>query len=53
MVQIILDIINIILWTICAVLNFIEGNVFSVILNIFCIICWIIYLILHIKDGIH
>ena len=53
MVQIILDIIVIILWTICAVLNFIEGNVFSVILNIFCIICWIIYLILHIKDGMY
>ena len=53
MVQIILDIIVIILWTICAVLNFIEGNVFSVILNIFCIICWIIGLILYIKDEMH
>ena len=49
MVQIILDIILIILWTICAVLNFIAGNVFSAILNIFCIIGWIICLILHIK----
>lgn len=53
MVQIITDIIIIILYIICAVLNFIEGNVFSVILNIFCIICWIICLILHIKNGIH
>ena len=53
MEQIILDIIIIILCTICAVLNFIEGNIFSVILNIFCIICWIIYLILHIKDGMY
>ena len=51
MEQIILDIIIIILWTICAVLNFMEGNLFSAILNIFCIICWIIYLILYIKDG--
>ena len=49
MVQIIIDIIIIILWTICAVLNFMAGNVFSVILDIYCIICWIIYLILHIK----
>ena len=53
MIQIILDIIVIILWTICAVLNFIAGNVFSAILNIFCIICWIIGLILYIKDGMH
>ena len=52
MVQIIINIIIIILWTICAVLNFITGNVFSAILNIFCIICWIIGLILYIKDGI-
>ena len=37
MVQIIINIIIIILWTICAVLNFIAGNVFSAILNIFCI----------------
>ena len=51
MVQIILDIIVMILWTICAVLNFIEGNVFSVILNILCIICWIICLILDTKNG--
>ena len=51
--QIIFDIIIIILWTICAVLNFMAGNVFSAILNIFCIICWIIYLILHIKNGMH
>ena len=49
MVQIILDIILIILWTICAVLNFIAGNVFLAILNIFCIIGWIICLILHIE----
>ena len=51
--QIIFDIIIIILCTICAVLNFMTGNVFSVILNIFCIICWIICLILHIKNGIY
>ena len=50
MVQIILDIINIIL---CAVLNFMKGNVFSAILNILCIICWIICLILHIKNEMH
>ena len=49
MVQIIINIIIIILWTICAVLNFMAGNVFSAILNIFCIICWTICLILHIK----
>ena len=53
MVQIIIYIIIIILWTIYAVLNFIEGNVFSAILNIVCIICWIICLILHIKDGMY
>ena len=53
MVQIILDIIIIILWTICAVLNFMAGNVFSVILNIFCIICWTIWLILYIKNGMY
>ena len=53
MLQIIIYIIIIILWTIYAVLNFIEGNVFSAILNIFCIICWIICLILHIKDGMY
>ena len=53
MVQIILDIIIIILWTICAVLNFMAGNVFSVILNIFCIICWIICLISHIENGMY
>lgn len=53
MVQIILDIIIIILWTICAVLNFMADNVFSVILNIFCIICWIICLISHIKNGMY
>ena len=51
MVQIITDIIIIILCTICAVLNFMAGNVFSAILNIFCIICWIMCLILHIKNG--
>ena len=53
MMQIIFDIIIIILWTIYTVLNFIEGNVFSAILNIFCIICWIICLILHIKNGMY
>ena len=53
MMQIIIDIIIIILCTICAVLNFMKGNVFSAILNIFCIICWIICLILHIKDRMH
>ena len=53
MVRIIIYIIIIILWAIYAVLNFIEGNVFSAILNIFCIICWIICLILHIKDGMY
>lgn len=50
---IILDIINILLWTMCAVLNFMKGNVFSAILNIFCIICWIICLILHIKNKMY
>lgn len=53
MMQIILDIIVIILWAICTVLHFMEGNVFLAILNIFCIICWIICLILHIKNGMH
>ena len=53
MIQIILDIIIIILCTICAVLNFMAGNVFSAILNIFCIICWTICLILHIKNGMY
>ena len=53
MMQIIIDIMMIILWTMCTVLNFIEGNVFAAILNIFCIICWIIYLILYIKDGMY
>ena len=53
MIQIILDIINIILWTICVVLNFIEGNVISAILNIFCTICWTIRLILDIQNGMH
>ena len=52
MIQIIMDIIIIILCTICAVLNFITGNVFSAILDIFCVICWIICLIMHIKDEI-
>ena len=37
MEQIILDIIIIILCTICAVLNFMAGTGFSAILNIFCI----------------
>ena len=49
---IIIDIIIIILCTIYAVLNFMAGNVFLAILNIFCI-CWIIYLILDIKNGMH
>ena len=53
MIQIILDIIIIILFAICTVLNFMVGNVFSAILNIFCIICWIIGLILYIKDGMY
>ena len=53
MVQIIINIIIIILWTICVVLNFIEGNVPSAILNIFCTICWIICLILDIKNGMY
>ena len=53
MVQIIIYIIIIILWTIYAVLNFIEGNVISAILNIYCTICWIICLILDIKNGMH
>ena len=53
MVRIIIYIIIIILWTICAVLNFMTGNVFSAILNIFCTICWIICLILDIKNGMH
>ena len=37
MMQIIIDIIIIILCTICAVLHFMAGNVFLAILNIFCI----------------
>ena len=53
MMQIILDIVIIILWTICAVSNFMEGNVFLAILNIFCIICWIICLILDIKNKMY
>ena len=53
MMQIIIDIIIIILWTICAVSNFMAGNVFSAILNIFCTICWIICLILDIKNGMY
>ena len=53
MMQIICDIVMIILWTIWVVLNFIEGNVPSAILNIFCTICWIICLILDIKNGMH
>ena len=51
MIQIILDIVMIILWTIWVVLNFIEGDVISAILNIYCTICWIICLILDIKNG--
>ena len=51
--QINLDIVMIILWTMCVVLNFIEGNVLSAILNIFCTICWIICLILDIKNGMY
>ena len=53
MMQIILDIVIIILWTICAVLSFMGGNVFTAILNIFCTICWIICLILDIKNEMH
>ena len=53
MMQIICDTIIIILWTICAVLNFIAGNVLLAILNIFCIICWTICLILDIKNGMY
>ena len=53
MMQIILDIVMIILCTICAVSNFMAGNVFSAILNIFCTICWIICLILDIKNEMH
>ena len=53
MVQIIIDIIIIILFAICAVLNFMVGHIFSAILNIFCIICWTIYLILYIKNGMY
>ena len=53
MMQIICDIVMIILWTICVILNFIEGNVFSAILNIFCTICWIICLILDIKNEMY
>lgn len=53
MMQIILDIIIIILWTICAVSNFTAGNVLLAILNIFCIICWTICLILDIKNGMY
>ena len=53
MVQIIINIIIIILWTICAVLNFTAGNILSAILNIFCIICWTICLILDIKNGMY
>ena len=53
MVQIIIDIIIIILFAICAVLNFMASNVFSAILNIFCIICWTICLISHIKNGMY
>ena len=53
MMQIIIDIMMIILCTICAVLNFMTGNVFSAILNIFCIICWTICLISHIKNGMY
>ena len=51
MMQIILDIIIIILWTICAVSNFTAGNVLLAILNIFCMIFWTIFLILDIKKG--
>lgn len=50
--QIIFDITIIILWTICAVLNFMAGNVLAI-LNIFCIIYWIICLILHIKNEMY
>ena len=50
MVQIIFDIILIILWTICAVLNLIAGYIVITILNIVCVICWVASLILHIKS---
>ena len=50
MIQIILDIILIILWTICAVLNLIAGYIVITILNIVCVICWVVSLILHIKS---
>ena len=53
MMQIILNIIIIILFAICAVLNFMVGNVFAAILNIFCIICWTICLILYIKNRMY
>lgn len=50
MVQIIFDIILIILWTICVVLNLIAGYIVITILNIVCVIYWVISLILHIKS---
>ena len=49
MIQIVFDIILIILWTICAVLNLITGHIVIAVLNILCAVCWIINLILHIK----
>lgn len=50
MVQIIFDIILIILWTICAVLNLIAGHIVITILNIVCVISWVVSLILHMKS---
>ena len=49
MIQIVFDIILIILWTICAVLNLITGHIVIAVLNILCTVCWVINLILHIK----
>ena len=51
MVQIIFDIILIILWSICAVLNLITGHIIIAVLNILCAVCWAIRLILRIKSG--
>lgn len=50
MTQIIFDIVLIILWTICAVLNLIAGPIVITILNIVCVIYWVVSLILHIKN---
>lgn len=50
MTQIIFDIVLIILWTICAVLNLMTGHIGIMVLNILCVVCWVINLILHIKS---